>query len=286
MHHPTGVPNLNGLWSLWLWVLFKWNNSSTSDLWWAHITAADGLVLFTSWLTEGATGRHLCWCRPTQQIYSVWDPPTKHSISVLEELHQQTHTPTQKKCTTVLISIRWHLLATNMREEQSAPLANLSAVNYGNLPSCLSAFAAGLPFVSKSKAGICKIGTFPFLQGHALHKRLMTGDIYSTLSLWLPLQTACTHKHTRTHRYPRHRLGGEAKSFWNSSTGVHFCLSSDFTWFLCVYSECLWVCTVSTQYVCAAARTSRQQQKPAYKWKRISQDFTNISKLYHMIFLR
>ncbi|KAI9527135.1 hypothetical protein NQZ68_033468 [Dissostichus eleginoides] len=62
-----------------------------------------------------------------------------------------------------------------MREEQSAPLANLSAVNYGNLPSRLSAFAAALPFVSKSKAGICNIGTFPFLQGHTLHKRLMTG---------------------------------------------------------------------------------------------------------------
>ena len=39
-----------------------------------------------------------------------------------------------------------------MREEQSAPLANLSAVNYGNLPSCLSAFAASPPLVSKSKA--------------------------------------------------------------------------------------------------------------------------------------
>ncbi|CAB1427102.1 unnamed protein product [Pleuronectes platessa] len=70
-----------------------------------------------------------------------------------------------------------------MREEQSAPLANLSAVNYGNLPSCLSAFAAGLPFVSKSKAGICNIGTLPFLQGHVLHKRLMMGDIYSTPGL-------------------------------------------------------------------------------------------------------
>ena len=90
------------------------------------------------------------------------------------------------------------MLATIMREEQSAPLANLSAVNYGNLPSCLSAFAAGLPFVSKSKAGICNIGTFSFLQGHALHKRLMTGDIYSTPSLGLPLQTARTHKHTQT----------------------------------------------------------------------------------------
>lgn len=91
-----------------------------------------------------------------------------------------------------------------MREERSAPLANLSAVNYGNLPSCLSAFAAGLPFVSKSKAGICNIGTFAFLQGHALHKRLMTGDIYSTPSLRLPLKTRHSQKHTE------HCLGGKA----------------------------------------------------------------------------
>ncbi len=93
LHHPTGVPNLNGLW----WgVLFKWNNSSTSDLWRTHITVADAFVVFINWLTEGATRWHLCWCRLTQQIYSVWDPPTKHSISVSEELYQQTHTHTQK----------------------------------------------------------------------------------------------------------------------------------------------------------------------------------------------
>ena len=99
----------------------------------------------------------------------------------------------------MLISIRWHLLAANMREEQSAPLANLSAVNYGNLPSCLSAFAAGLPFVSKSKAGICNIGTLPFLQGHVLHKRLMMGDIYSRRGLRVPLQkTKRTNAHTDT----------------------------------------------------------------------------------------
>ena len=95
------------------------------------------------------------------------------------------------------------MLATNMREEQSAPLANLSAVNYGNLPSRLSAFAAGLPFVSKSKAGICNIGTFPFPTRAASHKRLATDDIYSALRPAPLLQTTHTHtnKQTGSHKH-------------------------------------------------------------------------------------
>lgn len=110
-----------------------------------------------------------------------------------------------------------------MREEQSAPLANLSAVNYGNLPSCLSGFATSLPFMSKSKPRICSIGTFPFLQGHWLHKCLMmTADIYSMPGLGLPLQTYQPNKHTQV---PTTSPKGKYKSLSNSLAGVCFPLT-------------------------------------------------------------
>lgn len=197
---------------------------------------------WTGWLK-------LYWCRPTLQIYSIRDPLTKHSISILEELYQQTHTLIRTKCRTVLISIRWHLLATKMREEQSASLANLSAVNYGNLPSCFSAFATSLPFVSKSKAGICSIGTFPFLQGHVLHKRLMKGDIYSTLGLGLPLQTQQANKHTQvpttsSRRQRKVILKQQLWCLFSPQQWIHMvlvrihCISeSQYTY----YSMCMWL---------------------------------------------
>lgn len=103
------------------------------------------------------------------------------------------------------------------------PLANLSAVNYGNLPSCLSASAAGLPFVSKSKAPICNIGTFSFLQGQGAHKRLTTGDIYSRRSLRPPLQNAA---HSSTWAKPTTWLGSTKPKPVRSGTGTSLCLSS------------------------------------------------------------
>ena len=124
-----------------------------------------------------------------------------------------------------------------MREEQSAPLANLSAVNYGNLPSCLSALAASPPFVSKSKAGICNIGTFSFLQGHTLHKCLMTGDIYSTV-----LDCHCKDRtHRKTHKTGTYDIAWEAKpsetaalvSISNSIVRVSLCQKTRCTKHLC-----------------------------------------------------
>lgn len=103
------------------------------------------------------------------------------------------------------------------------PLANLSAVNYGNLPSCLSASAAGLPFVSKSKAPICNIGTFSFLQGQGAHKRLTTGDIYSRRSLRPPLQNAA---HSSTWAKPTTWLRSTKPKPVRSGTGTSLCLSS------------------------------------------------------------
>lgn len=111
------------------------------------------------------------------------------------------------------------------------PLANLSAVNYGNLPSCLSASAAGLPFVSKSKAPICNISTFSFLQGHGAHERLTTGDIYSSQSLRPPLQKCCTLINisgvNNTAREHKAKAGPE-----QSGSGISSCWT--------VFSECGW----------------------------------------------
>lgn len=87
------------------------------------------------------------------QFYTICS--SKHTLLTLSI--SVSHT-----CRIEFISISWHLLVANMREERSAPLDNLSTVNYGNLPSRLGAFAAGLPFVSKSKSGICNIGTLLF----------------------------------------------------------------------------------------------------------------------------
>lgn len=209
----------------------------------ASISVLYKIVVFMNQLTDAAKEQALWGCRP--RLLNLLRM-RKHNISVLElqQMHTctRTHTHIQIKCINVFISIRWHLLATNMREERSTPLANLSAVNYGNLPSCLSAFAAGLPFMSKSKAGICNTGTFPFLQGHALHKCLMMGDIYSILCLVLPLQTPWTNTHIteyeQTQKHPQLCLGGKAKSFWDSSTSFHFYISCDFTILVGVYA--LW----------------------------------------------
>lgn len=106
------------------------------------------------------------------QIYSVEDPMTEHGISVLNRFVpanalRLTHTSTQNKSMALLI-FYWVTFVSNYHEGGAErPLANLSAVNYGNLPSCLSASAAGLPFVSKSKAPICNIGTSPSYKGTA-----------------------------------------------------------------------------------------------------------------------
>lgn len=162
------------------------------------------------------------------QIYSVRDPLTKHGISVLKgfvpaNALRLTHTSTHNKSMALLIFYRVTFVSNYHEGGAERPLANLSAVNYGNLPSCLSASAAGLPFVSKSKAPICNIGTFSFLQGQGAHKRLTTGDIYSRRSLRPPLQNAA---HSSTWAKPTTWLRSTKPKPVRSGTGTSLCLSS------------------------------------------------------------
>jgi hypothetical protein len=97
--------------------------------------------------------------------YSTQDPLTRVTPATHAKRTQHS------KPTAGFISIGWHLRVANMNETEGTPPANLLLVNYGNLPSCFNGFVIALPFVSKSKTGICSIGTFPSLQGH---RRLMT----------------------------------------------------------------------------------------------------------------
>lgn len=129
----------------------------------------------------------------------------------------------------LLIFHRVTFVSNYHKEGAERPLANLSAVNYGNLPSCLSASAAGLPFVSKSKAPICNISTFSFLQGHGAHKRLTTGDIYSRQSLRPPLQNAA-HSSTWAEATTWLRSTKPKSGAERSGTGTGLCWS--------VFSEC------------------------------------------------
>lgn len=232
-----------------------------SYLWRTHISEVAALVVFMNWLTEAVLMQ-----TNAADLVCMRSSDKTHYINFRGAVPVNTYSLIHTKCISVFISIRWHLLVTNMREEQSVPLANLSAVNYGNLPSCLSAFATSLPFVSKSKAGICSIGTFPFLQGHALHKRLMTADIYSTSGLELPLQTRQPNKHTQV---PTTSPGRQRQVILKQQL---WCLFSAQQWIhmilVCILSEYLWVSVYS---MCEAAKTFREQQKANGIWSKQSE---------------
>lgn len=95
----------------------------------------------------------------------------------------------------LLISTRWHLLATIMREEQSDHWLTFQLWIMGIYlhasvhlpPVCLSCLNQRLGSATSALSPSCK--------GMAPHKRLTTGDIYSRQSLGLPLQTLHTHQH-------------------------------------------------------------------------------------------
>lgn len=105
------------------------------------------------------------------------------------------------------------------------PLANLSAVNYGNLPSCLSASAAGLPFVSKSKAGICNIGTFSFLQGHGATQAPDDGwHLQQAESRAATANAAHSSTRARNMAWEAGPSRSEtAETVWNNSDCMHTC---------------------------------------------------------------
>lgn len=117
-------------------------------------------------------------------------------------------------------------------EEQSAPLANLLVVNYGNFPSWLN--AAGLPFMSKSKAGICNTGTFPFYKGMC-YTNVWWWVTFTAfcVSVWPYKQSKHTYKNTRPNTHwqkdPQLRLGGKAKSIWGSKTSLRFYIKCEST---------------------------------------------------------
>lgn len=110
----------------------------------------------------------------------------------------------------LLISTRWHLLATIMREEQSDHWLTFQLWIMGIYlhasvhlpPVCLSCL--------NQRLGSATSALSPSYKGMAPHKRLTTGDIYSKV-------LGCHCKRcTLINTSPQHGLGGRAKSVWNS----------------------------------------------------------------------